>query len=143
MTQINHMSLKDNYKQLSEKFGGPYTLVSKGISKDTIRSILRGSDICVSKASEVAKALGVTMEELYLGTEKAQEMRAKAAEYWGRYRPRDQDEERYIGKLIEIMRGTDEEAKVMVKKILDNTVRDAWTQAERDTHKKTMAKSSA
>lgn len=111
------MSLKDNYIKLSEKFGGPYALVSKGL-KNQIYSIMRGSDIGVSKASEVAKALGVTIDELYLGTEKAQEMRAKAAEYWGRYRPRDQDEERYIGKLIEIMRGTDEEAKVMVKKIL-------------------------
>lgn len=137
------MSLKDNYIKLSEKFGGPYALVSKGL-KNQIYSIMRGSDIGVSKASEVAKALGVTIDELYLGTEKAREIREDAAEYWGRYRPRNPEEEKYIGKMLEIMRGADNEAKIMVKKILDNTVRDAWTPAERDAHKKTKpVKSSA
>lgn len=137
------MSLKNNYIKLSKKFGGPYALIKKGISRGIIGSILKGRDIGVSGAYEVAKALGVTIDELYLGTEKAQEIRKEAAEYWGRYRPRTQEEERYIGKLLEIMRGTDDEAKIMVKKILDNTVRDAWNQAERDAFKKTMAKSSA
>lgn len=138
------MSLKDNYKELSKKFGGPYTLIKKGIKRGWIDSILQGNDISISRAYEVAKALGVTMEELYVGTEKAQEIREEAAEYWGKYRPRDTEEERYIGKLLDIMRGGDEDSKIMVKKILDNTIRDAWTQADRDQHKKTkLAKSSA
>lgn len=138
------MSLKENYIKLSKKFGGTHILIGKGLTRAVVNSIMRGSDIGVSRAYEVAKALGVTMEELYLGTENAQQILDEAAEHWGRYRPRNQDEERYIGKLLEIMRGTDDEAKIMAKKILDNTVRDAWNQAERETYKKTkLAKSSA
>lgn len=137
------MSLKENYIELSKKVGGSYAITKKGIERGWIVSILQGSDIGISKAYKIAKALGVTMEELYLGTEKAQEIREEAAEYWGKYRPRNQEEERYIGKLLDILRGTDEDAKIMVKKVLDNAIRDAWSEAERALKKTELANSSA
>lgn len=117
--------------------------MQKGLSRYVINSILRGSDISLSKAYEVAKALGVTMEELYLGAEKALEIREEQAEYLGKYRPCTEEEEKYIGKLLDVLRDTDQDNKVMVKKVLDNAIRDTWSEAEREQHKKKMAKSSA
>lgn len=61
------MSLKENYIKLSKKFGGPYALTKKGIKRGWIVSILQDSDIGTKKTYEIAKVLGVTMEELLTG----------------------------------------------------------------------------
>lgn len=92
---------------------------------------MRGSDIGASKAFEVARVLGVTMEELCVGTEKAQVILKQEADYWEKYRPRTPEEERYINKILDILRGSDEEAKITVRKMLDSIRRDAWTEAKR------------
>ena len=56
-------------KICEEKGIKPFSLARKGVRKSTIDSIKRGSDIAVSAAYEVSKALGVTVEELLTGEE--------------------------------------------------------------------------
>lgn len=68
--QINCMSLKDNYITLTKKLGGPYTLLSKGIKRGIINSIMRGSYPKINEAYEVAKALGVSLERLLIGEDR-------------------------------------------------------------------------
>lgn len=58
------MSFKDNYLRLTEKFGGPYTLIRYGLKRSTIDSIMSGSMPAADKALQIAKILGVTVEEL-------------------------------------------------------------------------------
>ncbi|MDE2216551.1 MAG: hypothetical protein KGJ87_05225 [Planctomycetota bacterium] len=107
------MSLKNNYKELSKKLGGHYTLIKKGIKRGWIDSIMQGSDIGVSKAYEIAKVLGVTMEELLTGNYEEKKV----------YSP---DKQKYIDKLIEILNGNDDQKKNAIITILDNLKRDAW-----------------
>lgn len=60
------MSLKEKYIEITKKrFGGPASneMIEK-IGQSAISSIMRGSDIGVSMACKVAKALDVTVEEL-------------------------------------------------------------------------------
>lgn len=59
---------------------------------------MRGSDIGFSKAYEVAKVLGVTMEEVLTGTYEEKKV----------FTP---EEQKYIDKLIEILRSDDESQK--------------------------------
>lgn len=100
-------SFKENFLELSKKIGKPYSLRSKGIKKGIIDSIMKGSMPKINEAYEVALVLGVTIEELYVGTKKVLEIREESASYWGKYRPRNQEEEKYIGKMYDILRGTD------------------------------------
>lgn len=120
------MSLKDNYINLSKKFGGTHALIGKGLTKSIVNSIMRGSDIGVSKAYEVAKVLGVSVEEL-IGEEVA---KAPGVEY-------NQEEVKYIDKLLAILRGHDEVKKAVVKGVLDMAKQDVWTQEQRQAYKKT------
>ena len=60
-------SLKDNFLELSKKSGKPYSLRAKGIKTGIINSILKGCIPKLNEAYEVAKVLGVTMEELLTG----------------------------------------------------------------------------
>ena len=112
------MSPKDSYIKLSKKFGGTHSLINKELTQATVNSIMRGSDIGVTKAYEVAKILGVTMEELLTGKKN----------YKTSYLP---EHEKYIDKLIEILNNHDEEKKTAIKIILDNLKRDTWEQQER------------
>ena len=60
-------SLKDNYIELSKKFGGTHALISKGAKKGIVNSIMRGS---IPKANElyaVAQILNVSVETLLHG----------------------------------------------------------------------------
>lgn len=107
------MSLKDNYIKLSKKFGGTHALINKGLKKSIVNSIMRGSDIGTTKAYEVAKVLGVTMEELLTGNYEEKKV----------YSP---DKQKYIDKLIEILNGNDDQKKNAIITILDNLKRDAW-----------------
>ncbi len=59
--------LKENFLELCKKFGKPYSLRKKGIKKGIIDSILKGSMPKINEAYDVAKVLGVTMEELLTG----------------------------------------------------------------------------
>jgi transcriptional regulator with XRE-family HTH domain len=120
------MSFKDNYIKLSKKFGGPYALESKGLSMATITSIMRGSDIGVSKACKVAMVLGVTVEEL-IGEEVA---KIPGVQY-------NNEEVKYIDKLVAVLRGHDEAKKATVKGVLDMARQDAWTKEQREAYKKT------
>lgn len=61
------MPLKNNYIELSKKFGGPYTLIRHGVKRSIIDSIMRGSMPAADAVYEVAKILGVTIEELLTG----------------------------------------------------------------------------
>ncbi|MBM4056508.1 MAG: hypothetical protein FJ264_17950 [Planctomycetes bacterium] len=108
-----HKSLKDNFLDLSKKFGKPYSLRNKGIKKGIIDSILKGSIPKINEAYEVAKVLGVTMEELLTGGFNKRKI----------YTP---EQQKYIDKLIEILNGKDEGKKTTIKTILDNLIRDAW-----------------
>ena len=60
------MSLKNNYIKLSEKFGGPYTLIKKGIKRGIISSIMRGSIPKANEALEMARVLGVTRSDVQI-----------------------------------------------------------------------------
>ncbi len=64
------MSLKDNYIELTKKFGGPYTLLSKGIKRGIINSIMKGGYPKINEAYEVAKVLGVSLERLLTGEDR-------------------------------------------------------------------------
>ncbi len=113
------MPIKNNYLELSKKFGGPYTLIKKGIKRGWIDSIIQGSDIGLSKAVEIAKILGVTAEELYTG-KKTNETKEEV------YSP---EEQKYINKLIQILRGNEEDKKTAIKINLDSLKRDIWETA--------------
>ncbi len=118
----NNMSLKDNYIKLSKKFKGPYALKSKSLSMSTITSIMRGSDIGVSKAYEVAKALGVTMEELLTGNYEEKKV----------YTP---EQQKYIDKLIDILNSNEEDKKITITTMLVNLKRDTWNNdSNKSTH---------
>jgi len=58
------MSLKNNYIEQSKKFGGPYALINKGISKGLIDSIMRGSIPKADGLISIAKFFDTTVEEL-------------------------------------------------------------------------------
>ena len=126
------MSLKLNYLELSKKFGGPYTLIKKGIKRGWIDSIIQGSDIGLSKAIEVAKILGVTAEELYTGKKEGE---SKEEIY-------TQEEQKYINKLVQILRGNEEDKKTTIKTNLDSLKRDVWKYSPRKTkqHKVNLKK---
>lgn len=115
-------SLKDNFLQLSKKFGKPYSLESKGIKKGIIQSILKGSIPKISEAYEVAKVLGVSMEELLTG--KFEERKI--------YSP---EQQKYINKLIDILNGNDDHKKITITTMLDNLKRDTWEkESKKSTH---------
>lgn len=120
------MPLKNNYIKLSGKFGGTHALIGKGLTKSVVNSIMRGSDIGVSKAYEVAKVLGVSVEEL-VGGEAA---KIPLVEH-------NNEEVKYIDKLLSVLRGHDEAKKSTVKGVLDMAKQDAWTQEQRQAYKKT------
>jgi hypothetical protein len=65
------MSFKDNFKAQAKKmFGKHYDSELKGlIGESTIKSIMQESDIGVSKAYKVAKALQTTVESLLTGVD--------------------------------------------------------------------------
>ncbi len=120
------MSLKDNYIKLSEKFGGPYAMVKKGIKGGLINSIMAGKDVRISNVIQIAHALGVTVGEL-IGEEVA---KIPIAQY-------NQEEVKYIDKLVSVLRGHDESKKATVKGVLDMAKQDAWTKEQREAYKKT------
>lgn len=115
------MTLKDNYLKLSKKLGGPYHIVKKGIDRSWINSILQGSEIGVTKAYEVAKVLGVTMEELLTGNYEEKKV----------YTP---EQQKYINKLIDILNSNDDHKKITITTMLDNLKRDIW---EKESNKPT------
>lgn len=103
------MSLRDNYIELSKKFGGTHSLINKGLSKSIVNSIMNGNDIRVSSAYKVAKVLNVTIEELYTGKKRGESKEEN-------YTP---EEQKYIDKLIYILRGKEEDKKTITKTTLD------------------------
>jgi hypothetical protein len=115
------MSLKSNYLELSKKFGGPYTLIKRGIKRGWIDSIIQGSDIGLSKAIEIAKTLGITVEELYTDKKGGE---SKEETY-------TLEEQKYINKLIHILRGNEEDKKTTIKMNLDSLKRDVWEDSQK------------
>lgn len=120
------MSIKDNYIKLSEKFGGPYSLMKKGIKQGLINSIMQGKDVRISNVIQIANALGVTVGEL-IGEEVA---KIPLVRY-------NDEEVKYIDKLASVLRGHDEAKKATVKGVLDMAKQDIWTKEQRETYKKT------
>ena len=118
---INPMPLKDNYIKLSKKLGGPYRIIKKGIDRSWINSILQGSEIGVTKAYEIAKVLGVTVEELLTGNYEEKKI----------YTP---EQQKYIDKLINILNSNEEDKKITITTMLDNLKQDTWNN---DTKKST------
>lgn len=110
------MSLKENYIKLSKNLGGTHSLISKGLKKSIVDSIMRGSDIGATKAYEVAKILGVTMEELLTGNYDVKKVHSP-------------EEQKYIHKLVQILRGNEEDKKTAIKINLDSLKRDIWETA--------------
>lgn len=107
------MSLKNNYLKYVKKLGGHQYVINKNIKKSTIDSLMQGCDIGVSKAYEIAQALGITIEELYTGEIKTLQPGEPQAERIGEHPepytlpgvPYSPEESHYIRLLIEIMRG--------------------------------------
>ncbi len=66
------MSFKNNYKELAKKVYGKHynSQLKELIGEGTINSIIRGSDIGVSAAYKVAKALNTNIEHLITGVRK-------------------------------------------------------------------------
>ncbi len=114
------MPLKDNYIKLSKKLGGPYRIVKKGIDRSWINSILQGSEIGVTKAYEIAKVLGVTVEELLTGNYEEKKV----------YTP---EQQKYIDKLIDILNSNEEDKKITITTMLDNLNRDTWNNDSKKT----------
>lgn len=120
------MSLKDNYLRYAKKLGGNYAICHKGIKDHVIASILRGSDISVSKAYEVAQALGITVEELYTGVGKTQQnstLTGAVVEepviYHAKFQSVSPEDRVYVDKLIDVLAGNNDHAKVAVKTNID------------------------
>lgn len=109
------MSLKDNYLKSAKKFGGPYAVIKFGIKRGLITSIMQGSDIGISKAYEISKILGVTMEELYPGGPQVERINEHPELYGMPGYPYSPDEQHYIGLLTEILRGESKENAKLVK----------------------------
>lgn len=61
-------SFKDIYLELTEKVGGPYSLITKGVKRTIIESVMKGSTPSLENAAEIAKVLGIPLERL-LGVE--------------------------------------------------------------------------
>ncbi|MBN4054194.1 hypothetical protein JYT87_00630 [Nitrospira defluvii] len=61
------MSLKDKYLKLTKKFGGPYSLVSKGISRGAINTIMRGGIPGADHVDKMADLLKTTVKGLLEG----------------------------------------------------------------------------
>jgi len=122
--QINPMSIKANYIKLSNKFGGPYALMKKGIKRSVIGSIMKDKDVRISNAIQVAHALGVSVEELCSGKARLaiQETINEAPEQY-----QTDEERRYMDKLLAVLRGQDEAKKATVKGVLDLAKQDIWT----------------
>lgn len=99
------MSFKDNYLTLTKKFGGPYCLTKKGLSRSIVDSILKDCDISISRAYKVAQVLGVSMEELYPGGPQAERISEHPELYGMPGYPYSPDEQHYISLLTEILRG--------------------------------------
>jgi len=115
-------SLKDNFIELSKKIGKPYSLESKGIKRSIIQSILKGSMPKTNEAYEVAKVLGVTMEELLTGNYEEKKV----------YTP---EQQKYIDKLIDILNSNEEDKKITITTMLDNLKRDTWNNdSKKSTH---------
>lgn len=114
------MPFKDNYLELSKKFGGPYTLIRHGIKRSTIDSIMSGSMPAADKALQVAKLLGVTVEQLLTGEHKENIMAVKeSAPIYGYTK----EEKEYIEKLIELFRTKDEDTKKAIMQNIDTFLR--------------------
>jgi transcriptional regulator with XRE-family HTH domain len=108
------MSFKDNYIKLTEKLGGPYTLIKKGIKRSTITSIMDDSMPSVENAYKIAKALNVTMEELVIGKtmfeKKGKESRINESK---------ERKERMEGRLYDI-EGLNQERIDILQEMIDN-----------------------
>lgn len=104
------ISLKNNYIELSKKFGGPYSLISKGIKRGIITGILRGSMPKINEAYVVAKVLGVTLEQL-LGEKEIEPPTPDTIEL------HDKTEREYVEKLLIILRTKQDKT---VKAIIQN-----------------------
>jgi len=114
------MPLKDNYLELTKKFGGPYTLIKHGLTRSTISSIMSGSIPAADKALQIAKILGVTVEELLTGEYKESMLLVKeAAPFYGYAK----EEREYIDKLIELFRTKDEDTKKAIMQNIDTFLR--------------------
>ena len=119
------MPLRDNYLELTKKFGGPYGLIKKGISRGIIGSILKGRDISISRAYEISKVLGVTLEELYPGGPQAERISEHPECYVETglkpvcTKPVCTEEQRYIGLLTDILRGKNQKNARAIKENLE------------------------
>jgi len=113
------MTLKDNYLELSKKFGGPYRLMKLGIKKGIIDSIMRGSCPKADELLPVAKVLDSSIEALLEGPEvvnsKASPEKISLIN--------TQREKEYIAKLKKIFKNKDGEAISAVTKNIDALLR--------------------
>lgn len=105
---MNTKSFKDNYIELSKKFGGKYALLKKGIKRGVIQGILRGSIPKANEAYLVAQALNVTLEELITG--KSIEENVSQNVVSGTHRVnKDPEDKHLIEKFREILKNSDQE----------------------------------
>lgn len=120
-------SLKENFLEISKKFGKPYNLQAKGIKRSIIQSILKGSMLKINEAYEVAKVLGVSLEELYTGGKKIPPdseplsgiVNETQEPYGLPHQPYSGEERHYIGVLIEILRGANQKNAGAIKENLE------------------------
>ena len=116
------LGLRERFKKICEEKGiKPFSLASKNVNRNIIDSIMRGSDIAVSSAYEIAKALDITIEELLTGEEP--QVKAPIADYG------------YTDKFTTILKSGNETAIGIVKGTIDT----AYNQIEAVKKTKAMA----
>lgn len=114
------MSLKDNYLKSTKNLGGPYSLTKKGIKRSVIGSILEGKDVRISNILKVTKALGITVEALVTGeAEKEHMVCEEPLTYLRNLQPFTDEEKKYLVKVLDILRGPNEQGKVALKTNID------------------------
>lgn len=107
------LGLRERFKELCDKKGiKPFSLASKGVNRNIIDSIMRGSEPGVSAAHEIAKALNITIEELLTGEET--QIKESIAEYGY-----TKEEKEYIDRLVKIMRTKMDGTVLAIKQNID------------------------
>lgn len=113
------MSLKDNYLELSQKYGGPYRVMKLGIKKSIIDSIMRGSSPKAAELLPVARALDTSLEELLEGPNAAHSKPTPEKIAF----INAQREKEYVNKLKKIFKNKDSETIAAVTQNIDALLR--------------------
>lgn len=122
-----------------DKFDGNVSRYARtaGVGISTIQNYLSGRSIPNSETLEkLAKVAGISKDNLYPGESSVRdiELVKEEAEVY------TAEEKRYLDKVLDILRGTDEADKSAFKRVIDFIKRDIWDKSRRETRRKTLNK---